>query len=114
MTRGSKAEQVCGRVHRVRAVVVILVEGEQLRGRQRLVVAGPEFRQFDVETIHVHVDRQRLDCTLLMHDTAPGGPLRTLGCSVDTSLDIGYTLYQSGIHRHDVWGWASAADAYCS
>ena len=38
MTRRAQAEEVRSRVHRVRAMVV-LVEGEQLRGRERLVNA---------------------------------------------------------------------------
>ena len=44
VTRGAKAEQVRGCVHRVRAVVVILVEGKQLRGCQRLIAADTECR----------------------------------------------------------------------
>jgi hypothetical protein len=41
VTCRAKAEQVSGRVHSVCAVVVVLVKGEQLLGRQRIVVAIP-------------------------------------------------------------------------
>ena len=51
LTRGAQAEQVNGRVHRVRAVVVVLVEGEQLLGSQYLAIAQAKFRQFVVDTV---------------------------------------------------------------
>src|SRR5215510_3082325 len=102
MTRGSKAEQVRGCVHRVRPVIVVLVEGEQLRGCQRLVVADTECRQLVVDAIHIYVERHRLDHTLLMHDTAPTGPLRALGFSGDTPLNISYTLCHNRLFWHAV------------
>jgi hypothetical protein len=105
---------VRGCVHRVRTVGVVLVERKQLHRHERLVVADTECRQLVVDTIHVHVERHRLDRTLLMHDTAPLGPLRALGFSGDTPLNIGYTLCHNRLLWHAVWGWASTADAYCS
>ena len=77
MTRGAQAEQVRGGVHRVRAVVVVLVKGEQLRRRECLVDADSQCRQLVVDTFHLHVERHRLDRILLLHSTVPISPLRT-------------------------------------